>query len=54
MCIRDSDYIEESIIDPAARIAKGFAPNVMPTTYGELPPEEIDALVQYLTESTSG
>ncbi len=51
---RDPDYIEESIVDPAAVVAEGYSPNVMPTTYGELPPEELDALVQYLTESTQG
>lgn len=51
---RNPDEIEESIIDPAAKITKGFPPNVMPTTYADLPPEELDALVQYLAESTSG
>ncbi len=49
---RDPEYIEESIIDPAATIAEGFPPNVMPTTYADLPPEEIDGLVKYLVEST--
>ncbi len=49
---RDPGYIEESIVDPAAVVAEGYSPNIMPTTYGDLPPEELDALVQYLTEST--
>ena len=49
---RDPDYIEESIIDPAAVVAEGYSPNIMPTSYGELPQEELDGLVQYLTEST--
>ena len=49
---RDPAYIEESIVDPAAVVAEGYPPNVMPMTFGDLPPEELDALVQYLTEST--
>jgi cytochrome c oxidase subunit 2 len=49
---RDPGYIEESIVDPAAVVAEGYPPNIMPTTYGDLPQEELDGLVQYLTEST--
>ena len=51
---RDPAYIEESIVDPAAVVAEGYPPNVMPDTYDDLPPEEIDALVKYLSDSTSG
>jgi mono/diheme cytochrome c family protein len=52
---RDEAYIEESIVDPNAEVAEGQPPDVMPQTFGtELSPEEIDALVQYLAESTSG
>jgi cytochrome c oxidase subunit 2 len=48
-------FIEESIIDPSARVAEGFPPNVMPDDYGtQLSPEELEALVDYLAESTSG
>jgi mono/diheme cytochrome c family protein len=51
---KDEAFIEESIVDPNAEIAKGYPPDVMPQTYGELSPEDLDALVQYLSESTSG
>jgi mono/diheme cytochrome c family protein len=52
---RDEAFIEESIVDPNANVAKGQPPDVMPQTFGtQLTPEEIDALVQYLAESTSG
>ena len=51
---RDPAYIEESIVDPAAVVAEGYPPNVMPDTYDDLPPEELDALVKYLSDSTSG
>ncbi len=51
----DEAFIRESIIDPNANIAKGYPPEVMPQTYGdELSPEELDALVSYLSEVTSG
>jgi mono/diheme cytochrome c family protein len=52
---KDEAFIEESIVDPNAEVAKGQPPDVMPQTFGtDLTPEQIDALVQYLAESTSG
>jgi mono/diheme cytochrome c family protein len=52
---KDTAFIEQSIVDPNAEIAKGFAPDIMPQNYGDtLSPEELDGLVQYLSESTSG
>ena len=46
--------IEESIVDPNANIAKGYPANVMPANFGTLiTPDEIEALVKYLIESTS-
>ncbi len=46
--------VEKSIVDPSAVIAKGF-PNVMPTIYGDsLTPKELEDLVQFLVQSTSG
>ena len=52
---KDPTYIEQSIADPNAQIAEGFGPDIMPQNYAEtLSPEELDALVQYLSESTSG
>lgn len=47
--------IDKSIVDPNAVIAKGFPPNVMPATYEQtLTPKELEDLVQYLVQSTSG
>ena len=49
----DVEYIETSIVDPNDEIAEGFGPDIMPQTYEQqLSPEELDALVQYLAEST--
>jgi len=47
--------IEKSIVDPNARIAKGFPPNVMPGEYEtQLTPEELKQLVAYLAENAKG
>ncbi len=47
--------IEESIVDPNAEIAKGYPANVMPANFGSaLIAKEIEQLVEYLIESTSG
>jgi mono/diheme cytochrome c family protein len=47
--------IEESIVDPNAKIAKGYPANVMPSNFGSLlSPTELTQLIEYLTESTSG
>jgi mono/diheme cytochrome c family protein len=47
--------IKESIVDPNAKITKGYPANVMPQNFGEtLSPEELENLVQYLIKSTSG
>jgi mono/diheme cytochrome c family protein len=44
--------IEESIVDPNAKIAQGYPANVMPENFKEsIPPEEIKELVEYLSES---
>jgi cytochrome c oxidase subunit 2 len=43
----DEDYIRESILDPNAKIVKGFQP-VMPTFRGLLKDEEITAIIAYL------
>jgi mono/diheme cytochrome c family protein len=47
--------IHEDIVDPNKVIAKGYPPNVMPPIYEELlSPKELEDLVQFLVESTSG
>jgi cytochrome c oxidase subunit II len=50
---KDKAFIKESIEDPEAEITQGFSPGIMPDNYGQsLSPEEIDALVNYLSEET--
>jgi mono/diheme cytochrome c family protein len=47
--------VHESIVDPNAKIATGYPPNVMPENFEQkLSPKEIENLVKYLLESTSG
>ncbi len=44
-----AEYIRESIVDPRAYVVEGFQP-VMPTDFSNrIPPEQLDALVEYLT-----
>jgi cytochrome c oxidase subunit 2 len=45
--VADEEYLRESIVDPGAKIVKGY-PNVMPTFKTTLPPGDVDALVEYL------
>ena len=52
---QSSAMIEESIVDPNAKIATGYPENVMPQNFGEkLSPKELEDLVQYLSEETGG
>jgi cytochrome c5 len=45
-------FIETSIVDPQAEIAEGYE-DLMPATFGQsLSQEQIDALVQFLVQST--
>lgn len=47
--------VEEDIVDPNTVIAEGYPPNVMPANFGQsLSKKEIEDLVKYLLESTSG
>ena len=48
-------FIKESIIDPNAYIAKGFAPGIMPKSFGtSLSSKQIDDLSAYLAKGGSG
>jgi cytochrome c oxidase subunit II len=48
-------FIKESVVNPNAYIAKGFAPGVMPGTFGTtLSSKQIDDLVAYLAKGGSG
>jgi len=47
--------VHESVVEPNAKIAKGYPPNVMPANFGQtLSAKELEDLVNYLLESTSG
>ena len=47
--------IEEDIVDPNKVIAEGYPPNVMPENYEQtLSPKELEDLVEYLFDETSG
>ncbi len=43
----DEEYLRESLVDPGAKIVKGF-PNVMPTYKTTLSKDDLDAVVAYL------
>jgi len=43
----DENYIRESILEPGAKIVKGFKP-VMPTFQGQVSDEQLNALVAYV------
>ena len=43
----DENYLRESILNPQAKVAEGFAP-VMPTFQGILKDRQIDALIAYI------
>ncbi len=46
---KDSAFVRESIVDPNKQIAKGYAPSVMPQTFGQtLTPKQLDDLVAFL------
>jgi cytochrome c oxidase subunit 2 len=45
--LADENYIRESILDPGARVVRGF-PNVMPTYRGLLTDRELDGLIAYI------
>jgi cytochrome c oxidase subunit II len=52
----DENYIRESILEPGAKVVKGFKP-VMPTFQGQVSDEQLNALVAYvksLAEPQSG
>jgi len=43
----DEGYIRESILDPGAKVVKGF-PNVMPTFKGTLSDDDVSAIIAYM------
>jgi cytochrome c oxidase subunit II len=45
-------FVDTSITDPNAYVAPGYPKNVMPQTFKSLPKDQLDALVQYLIQSS--
>lgn len=46
--VADSTYIRESILNPNAKVVKGFLKGVMPTFKGQLSEQQIRGLVEYI------
>ncbi|MFA7248956.1 MAG: cytochrome c [Dehalococcoidia bacterium] len=45
----DDAYLRESVVDPNAKVVKGFAPGIMPATFGRaLTDQQVRALVEYM------
>jgi cytochrome c oxidase subunit 2 len=52
---KDEAFIKQSIVDPSAEIAPGYQDGIMPPDFGQtLKPEQIDALVKYLSDVSKG
>jgi cytochrome c oxidase subunit 2 len=49
-----AQYIRESIVKPNAYLVPGYPANVMPQTFGQLPKAQLDALVAFLVQTSSG
>lgn len=49
--VADENYIRESILNPAAKVAAGFKP-IMPTYQGQVSEENLAALVEYVKSLT--
>jgi cytochrome c oxidase subunit 2 len=48
-----AEEIRRSIVEPNAEITEGFQAGIMPPNYeAQIPPEQLDALVEYLEEAT--
>jgi mono/diheme cytochrome c family protein len=48
---QDAQQVEQSIVDPQADVTQGFPAGVMPDTYGELPQQDLQDLVDFLIQS---
>ena len=43
-------FVHQSIVDPNAYIAKGYQPNIMPSTFSSLPKSQLAQLVQFIVK----
>lgn len=46
----DENYLRESILQPNAKVVKGFPKGVMPSYQGQLNEQEVSALIEYIKE----
>ncbi len=46
--VADDEYLRESILNPNAKIAKGFQANLMPIYQGQLSEDDIKAIIEYI------
>ena len=44
----DENYLRESILNPNAKVVKGFPKGVMPTFQGQLTEDQLNALVEFI------
>jgi cytochrome c oxidase subunit 2 len=44
----DENYIRESILEPNAKIVKGFQANLMPSFAGQLTEDQIRAMIEFI------
>jgi mono/diheme cytochrome c family protein len=49
---KDAEFVRESIVDPNNEITSGYAPNIMPSDFGQkLSQKQLDDLVAFLLQS---
>lgn len=46
----DENYLRESILNPNARVVKGFPAGVMPSFQGQLNEDQVNAIIEYIKE----
>ncbi len=46
--VADDNYIKESILNPNAKIVKGYAPNQMPAYQGQLDDDQVTAVIEFI------
>ncbi len=44
----DENYIRESILNPNAKVVKGFAAGVMPTFQGQVSEDQVNAIIEFI------
>jgi cytochrome c oxidase subunit II len=44
----DENYLRESILNPNAKVVKGFAGGVMPTFQGQVSEEQVNAIIEFI------